>query len=188
MSKRLDNESNSSKEPLEYRLDFRLKDDIFLKIIYDSEFEQRWIYDYEMQYRKDGSSIGNPDVVNKNKVNVKYIDGTINSLKTSMEIIIPPNRGKIIIAGLDISPNSHFYLEFIYQKQGDSFIIDEVFRDSNLIYNSKSKEKEGIIKSNNIPFPIKDEVKNEFGTFFIPYLDSNLKQKFFEIREKYTYL
>ena len=126
-----------------------------------------------------------PDLVNDNELIIEYNKKNIVSMKLSIDIKNPKNRGKVVVAGLDISPNSHVFLEFEYQKDNQGiFIMNKVFKNAQLVVDFNNLENK-IAATGEIPFTLKDRIEPKWGLYEVPFLRSNLKLDNFYVKEKY---
>jgi hypothetical protein len=119
---------------IDYQLEFKLENGTHLKIVNHDSKIQKWFYSYRMIHPEAQIRTEKPDLVNDNELIVEYYNKKIVSMKLNMDIKNPKNSGKVVVAGLDISPNSHLFLEFEYQKDSQgTFIMNKVFKNAQLV-------------------------------------------------------
>lgn len=101
-------------DSLVYRADFWFPHRLKLELVMFDHREHRWHWTHLYRLQPEGMG-SEPDIVNRMRVSVAYIDGALRlPLKVTMEIIIPSRLGKRFFAGMDLSPGAKTYVEFHY--------------------------------------------------------------------------
>jgi len=115
---------------------------------------------------------------------VNYDSGHAQDCNLTMDITRPDKRGKQYFVGVDISKGSHLFAEFVYGKEGDLYRIKEVDLGIHGKVDLDSLEK-GLVKQIDFPFPLKDQIENEFGIYRVPFLKNDEQTAFFEFPRQY---
>jgi hypothetical protein len=172
--------------PREYEFKLELANNSSLEMLMFSEMEHRWIFKNRYSHPKSQKVREKPTLINDTTLVVNYVEGVAKEINLVMDITNLDKRGQEYYLGVDISPNSHLNLEFIYERMGD------LFRMKTLVWGvGKSVEIDslgkGLVKPIDFPFPIKDRVENEFGIYRVPFLNDkdNDAQVFFEFPRDY---
>jgi len=152
------------KTPIEYKIELPYGEaslDIFLF----SNIEHRWIFTHNY-VKKENNRDSRVILTNKTCLVVNYDQGKVSGIELSMDIKRPDKRGQVYWLGIDISPDSHSFLEFGYEKQGNLFRMKTIQAgvgnrfDLDSVLNSEVP-----MGKLEFPFPLKDRVENEFGEY-----------------------
>jgi len=171
--------------PREYKIELTLEGGANLNILIFNNTEHRWIFKNRYVLRKKDKQRGKPSLVNNTTLVVDYDSGYAQDCNLSMNIIRPDRRGKRYFAGVDISKGSHLFVEFIYEKTGDLYRMKKVDLGIHGSVDLDSSGK-GLVKQVNFPFPLKDQIENEFGTYRVPFLKNDGQTAFFEFPRQYS--
>ncbi len=150
--------------------------------------EHRWIFRYNY-IAKEG--LEKPILINDINLFVNYKNGIAQKCNLTMNVIRPDKLGKEFFAGVDISPGSKLYLDFLYGKVNDKKYEMSEARIGNEIIERKDSsidnKKEGLIKVMriNFPFPLKDTLEENLGYFEIPFLKKGGEEDFFRFPNNY---
>ena len=167
----------------EYKIFLDLDNEARLEMLLFSHEEHRWLFRHHF-VSPAGRRLGKPDMINDTTLSVNYDNGVAGEINVAMDIVFPKRMGKTFLYGLDISKDSHLFVEFEYEKKG-------------LLYQMKSIEagnhgrldfgdvKDGLVKQVNFPFPVRDRVEIESGTYRVPFLRSTGEEALFEFPEDY---
>jgi len=153
-----------------------------LEIRLFNESEHRWFFRHTFQ-----SSVAQrrekPSIVNTMQLCVDYQEGISQECRLSMDIIRPERRGKTYLYGVDVSEGSHLFVTFYYEKQRDFYRMKKVDMGSRIV--DLDTLGEGLLQRIEFPFPVKDRIENEFGTYKVPFLRKEGEEAFFEFPENY---
>ena len=101
-----------------------------------------------------------------------------------MDITRPDKKGKEFFLGVDISKDSHLYIEFVYEKG------ERLYRMKSVQMGARKRIDldelgEGLVRQANFPFPLKDCIENEHGVYQFPFLKNDGEIAFFEFPDNY---
>lgn len=165
---------------LEYKYDFTLQSDVNLTLYLFSHEEHRRIYKYILRNHK----VGDYELYNELTVAVDYESGKISDkLEITMDIVNPEKRGKKFYVGVDISPGGRIFHQFIYKRKGDDFQLSELIIGASNRFSLEDMKGDELIKSADMPFPVLDVIKKEFGEFKIPFIHADGDIRNIEIPE-----
>ena len=179
-----------------YEVSLDLENDVNLKMLFFDNFgqgwdEHRWIFNHN--YKGEEGEKGKPIITNETKLIVDYKDGISQNCELTMNVYFPERLEKEYFVGVDISPNSHHFLQFLYKKQNNGFLMDEIRvgvdktikRDEML--EMKNQDKQGLVKLAvfDFPFPLKDLILNDYGKYEVPFLNKENEESFFTFPEEY---
>ncbi len=146
--------------------------------------QHRWIFKYRYEYPEGRQRLEVPELINDTTLVIEYEDGISQEVQLRMNMVFPEKRGKMFLWGVDVSENSILNAEFIYEKQG-------------LLYRMKTFEwglgkrmeldklAPGLVKPVNFPFPLKDRLEPEYGTYKVPFLRTGDEEASFDFPANY---
>ncbi|MBI3334773.1 hypothetical protein HYZ97_04775 [Candidatus Pacearchaeota archaeon] len=168
----------------EYEINLELEDDCKLRILLFNGEEHRWIFSHNYTHPARPQPGKVPRLINATTLVVNYDKGIAQGINLSMKIERPDKRGKAFYLGIDVSPESYYFIEFEYEKQGD------LFRMSSIEPRLGQKIRldslgEGLVKPVQFPFPLEDRVKKEHGEYKVPFLSRQRRISHFVFPAKY---
>ncbi len=173
------------KIPREYKIELPYGE-AHLEILLFSDVEHRWIFTHNYLKRETDDGRSKPMLTNKTRLVVNYDDGIAAGIELSMDIKRPDKRGKVYWHGLDISPESHLFVEFCYEKQGELFRMKTIQTGIGKRFDLEELSKGNLpVKPIEFPFPLRDRVEHELGDYNIPYLANNETVSFFRFPRSY---
>lgn len=163
--------------PSKYSVQFALASGANLELLMFSHDEHRWLFTYNYSSASQGmSEVLTNDIV----LRVDYESGISKFCRMSMDMIWPARRGKQQLFGMDVSENSRMFLEFLYEKSGQSQLYNlKTIRSGQSVIDLES-QKEGLIKSTDFPFPIERTLQGKYDVYKIPFLKNDGSLEHFE--------
>jgi hypothetical protein len=172
-------------DELNYRVDLELDNNVKLTQHLFNNKEHRWIFSHLYTLREDNERFGKVILTNELKLVVNYDLGVANDFYVTMNINRLDRKRKQFLAGMDISPNSHMYTDFKYEKREGFFQLVTIDSGRRGIINLNDNE-EGLVKKFEFPFPVLDRVENDYGTYRYPFRSENEEIKHIFFQEKYS--
>jgi len=172
------------KEYQSYRFQFELANDVRATLVYDNSAEAHTLnYDYTYQQKSDRKSL----LTIIQRVHTNYSNGVINDqIDVTYEIVNHEKRGKKYLAGLDVSPNSKIFLEFKYERDDDKYVLTEIIKGMDLLYDKSDVKNNSLVMLRESPINITSELIIEFGRFNIPLCKTESgESKFILLSENY---
>jgi len=156
-----------------YKFNFELKSGASLAIIIFDIFEHQWKYKYT--FRKISGERERVDFVNNIDLTIGYQNGIAKNCNLSMEMVNVKNLGKKFLLGVDVSLGAKEFIQFIYEKDNKkdkkSFRLSRVEVGALKVLDIKAqKDDKSLIKQIEFPFPIKDVLELDFGSYSVPFL------------------
>lgn len=173
----------------EYNIPLKLDSGAELNILLFSQTEHRWLFN-NRYIRKENDNRGKVILTNETILTVDYYSGVAKDLELRMNIYRPDKRGKEFFLGVDISEGSHLYAQFFYEKKDNYYRMKKADfgRHGSLnIEELVQSKNDQLIKQIEFPFPfpLKDRIDNEYGSYKVPFLKNNGEIAFFEFPESY---
>ena len=154
-------------DQIQHEIALKLASSAQLKLLYFSDREQRWIFSYDYLGKKDPGTA--PEVVNKVQLVANYEAGVLApQLVLSMHVVIPARLGQQFFAGVDISPGAKTYLEFLYERTGNDYLLIEICkgaRDRVRVADALP----ALVRPIEFPFPVPDQIPAEYGWYRVPF-------------------
>jgi len=168
----------------DYLIELKLADNVLLKMHLFDNREHRWIFSHRFVKREQDKALGNPLLVSNTKLVVNYWGGVSKDCSLQVHFVRPDKRGKTFVFGVDISEGSQKFIEFLYEKS------DQIYRMKEVVVGAKKRIdvgalEEGLVPSRDLPFPLLDEVAQEYGGYKFPFLKEDGGVGFFEFPEDY---
>ena len=167
-----------------YDLELKLESGAYLQMLMFDNSEHRWIFSNRYIKRKNDEKLEEPKLVNDTTLLVNYNNGESQDIKLTMDIVRPDKRIKAFFEGEDIPKDSRIFLEIPYKKTNNLYKMSEIQIGSKIL--NFNNQKEGLVKSVEFPFPLKDIIENEFGSYKVPFLRNDGTESFFEFSENYS--
>ncbi len=161
------------KIPREYKISLP-QGEARLDILLFSDVEHRWIFTHNFLKRQSEERNAQPILTNKTCLVVDYDRGIVSGMELSMDIKRPDKRGQVYWLGIDISPESHLFVEFKYEKQGDLFRMKTIKTGVGQIFNLDSLAESNLPRRPfEFPFPLKDRVERDAEGYKVPFLKND---------------
>jgi len=175
----------SKKNPSgQYKIELGLADGVNLEMLIFGPSEHRWIF-YKRFVSPENRRLSKDLIlVNETTLTVNYDDGLAQKCNLVMNITRQDRKGKSYFLGVDISDGAHLFAEFIYEKQGNLFRMKAIDLGSHGKIDVNSLGQ-GLVRTPDFPFPLKDRIENESGVYRVPFLKRIGEEAFFEFPENY---
>lgn len=178
-------ENMGRKTPNEYKIELPYGE-AHLDILLFNDIEHRWIFTHNYLKRQSAERNAQPILTNKSCLVVNYNLGQVSGIELSMDIKRPDKRGQVYYLGVDISPNSHMFVEFKYEKQGELFRMKSIQTSTSQRVDLDALAKSQVpMKKFEFPFPLKDRVERELDGYKVPFMQNNGVESFFVFPAEY---
>lgn len=155
-------------ERAELKYQLNLENDVTFTFQYSPiSCEQTLSYAKEMHEMKDKR---NRLLTIKQVAIIDYNNGTIaDEFNLTYEIINHENKGKEFYLGIDISANSHIFIDITFIRKEDHFTIKTIHKGVTCLYDIEDETDLSLMKPVNSPINIPSNIEIKYNQMEIPF-------------------